>query len=976
MLRRIERWLHQHVFKVGWLSTHNYQTTTILYYTFFMPGVILHEVVYYLMAGIVNVKAEHQIKWPDEQEIGELKLNFVKLAPRTSKFRKAIITSTPLLVGLICVWAISYYIFDITAVVDRMSSGELGDVGAGINLLLNAPLFWLWIYVIFTIANTMFPTVPKDLQGWRSVLIGLGVVAAALFLVGVGGELFEALQTPLSTIITVLSQTFVLIILIDLFMVLILGLIEYTIERITGHSATFRGNRMYTMTREEAIEQREQEREKERKRLEREQRRKESITAAPISIYSVAFVIPGAPGEEPITQLEPLPEVEDAPVEEPAEEEKQPSMPMFGGLANDGNERSKPLTEEQKQQRDAIAARINLPSRRPPVPETSATDEDEEVQTQQPAASLRKPMSMFSDGDAEATDEKPAASLTSRFGTQSRFGKSASDDSSEDDKPAATSRSGIRSPGETKPVDDTQDEKPAASLTSRFGSQSRFGKSTDDESDEIPATPSRFGVRSPVPSQSDDDKEDKPATTSRFGVRPPAQSDDDTQQDRPAASLTSRFGQKSAPEKDGEIEDKSAVSSRFGTQSRFGKSTDDETDKDEKPATPSRFGVRSPVPSQSDDDTQKDRPAASLTSRFGQKSAPEKDGEADGKPAVSSRFRTQSRFGKSTDDESAKDEKPATPSRFGVRSPGSTKSDGDTESTDEKPAASLTSRFGAQSRFGKSASDDSEDKDEKPGESRFGVRSFGAKPDTEKDLRPAPEDDETIRVVGRPASPGLLAEEDDDESLDEAIARRGRGEDDGISSLFGQLRGEDEDTDEDESVGSFLSPRPSGESRFGSRFGSLSRDEDSDDESIGSKSSSPFRRGTSPLSPTPSDDDTGDEDESVGTSSRFRSGSSFGSRFGTSRPAPKPTLSDEDDSDDDDDDESVSSLSSYRRSSPLTTRFGSSRPAPKPTSSTDDADEEDESIDDEIVYEDVEYYDDDEEYADYDDDDEYYDDED
>lgn len=226
LLRRIERWLHQHIFKVGWLSTHNYQTTTILYYTIFLPGIILHEVVYYLVAGIVNVRAERKIKWPDEQEIGELNLNFIKIPARTSAFRKALITSSPLLAGLVCIWFIADNIFDITVVVEVMSSGELTDIGAAFNLLISAPLFWLWIYIIFTIANTMFPTVPKDLQGWRSVLIGLVVVGLALFLVGIGGEIFEALQTPLSTIILVLTETFILLICIDLLMVLVLGLIE------------------------------------------------------------------------------------------------------------------------------------------------------------------------------------------------------------------------------------------------------------------------------------------------------------------------------------------------------------------------------------------------------------------------------------------------------------------------------------------------------------------------------------------------------------------------------------------------------------------------------------------------------------------------------------------------------------------------------------------------------------------------------
>ncbi|MGB7342386.1 MAG: hypothetical protein WBC91_26045, partial [Phototrophicaceae bacterium] len=453
LLRRIERWLHQHIFKVGWLSTHDYQTTTILYYTFFLPGVILHEFVYYLAAGILNVRAERQIKWPDKQEIGELKLNFIKLAPRTSAFRKAIITSMPLLVGLISIWFVSNNIFDITAVVERMSSGELADVGAAFNMLIGAPLFWLWIYIIFTIANTMFPTVPKDLQGWRSVLIGLGVVGVALFLVGIGGEIFEALQSPLSTVILVLSQTFVLLICIDLLMVLVLGTIEYSIERATGHSATFKGNRMVTMTREEAIAEREKERAKEQKKLEREQRQRAAITEGPTTIYGLAFAIPGAPGDIPITQLEALPDVEEDIPEETQDDKVPPiSMPAFGGILRDDNPASQPLSNEQKQQREAIAARINLPERRQPMPTPSVSPNVDDVEADDKPKTVSQP--------ARFTPQRPITPLVDDEREQvvpSRFGKPASDDT------------------------DTDDEQTIAPVASRFGSRPELASQTDEE---------------------------------------------------------------------------------------------------------------------------------------------------------------------------------------------------------------------------------------------------------------------------------------------------------------------------------------------------------------------------------------------------------------------------------------------------------------------------------------------------------------
>ena len=34
------------------------------------------------MAGIMNVRADRSIQWPEKQEIGDLKLNFIRLAPK------------------------------------------------------------------------------------------------------------------------------------------------------------------------------------------------------------------------------------------------------------------------------------------------------------------------------------------------------------------------------------------------------------------------------------------------------------------------------------------------------------------------------------------------------------------------------------------------------------------------------------------------------------------------------------------------------------------------------------------------------------------------------------------------------------------------------------------------------------------------------------------------------------------------------
>jgi hypothetical protein len=297
MLRQLESWLHQHIFKVGWLLTKNFQTTTILYYTFFMPGVFLYEAVYWLTAGVFNVHAERAISWPEKQEVGELKLNFVKVDPKTPQIILAIISAMPLIIGFFLVWFIANDIFDISSVLLTMKSGSLSDISAGIRQLTNTPDFWPWAYLLFVIGNTMIPDF-EGLSGWKWILVVLIIATIPLFILGVGDELVGGtVITPLVNILNILSETFAVIIVFNLIAVALLGATESTIEHITGDSATFKNGKMIVMRREEAIAERKKARQK--ARATKKQRQTEQ---GPPSIYKIILPVPGAPGKEPVTQ--------------------------------------------------------------------------------------------------------------------------------------------------------------------------------------------------------------------------------------------------------------------------------------------------------------------------------------------------------------------------------------------------------------------------------------------------------------------------------------------------------------------------------------------------------------------------------------------------------------------------------------------------------------------------------------------------
>ena len=107
LFRRSERWLHQHIFKVGWLLTNNFQTTTIFYYILFLPGILLREFTRWLAASLLHLKPARAIGFPQPQEIGELRLNFIRVSAPGGSIRYALINVAPLVTGLGSLWLIA-----------------------------------------------------------------------------------------------------------------------------------------------------------------------------------------------------------------------------------------------------------------------------------------------------------------------------------------------------------------------------------------------------------------------------------------------------------------------------------------------------------------------------------------------------------------------------------------------------------------------------------------------------------------------------------------------------------------------------------------------------------------------------------------------------------------------------------------------------------------------------------------------------
>jgi len=299
LFRQIERWLHQHIFKVGWLLTNDFRITAVLYYIIFLPGILLHELTLWLAAGVLNVRAEGALQFPEEQDISALRLSVIRLAPDTDRFKLMLMALSPLASGLAALWAISAILFPTDASSTLALPSGVTELGAAISALTRTANFWLWLYVVFTIANRSFPTLPVQMSTRQKFLLLPVLLALCFGLWRVSDATNPAIALGIEGLLGGLTLIFAQITVLNLGCVLMLGAIEALIERMTSRSATFRDGRMITLDGAETVmSDASPARSRPRPAIGAAARPAASAT----SIYDLKLPIPGPPGREPVSR--------------------------------------------------------------------------------------------------------------------------------------------------------------------------------------------------------------------------------------------------------------------------------------------------------------------------------------------------------------------------------------------------------------------------------------------------------------------------------------------------------------------------------------------------------------------------------------------------------------------------------------------------------------------------------------------------
>ena len=265
-----------------------------------MPGILLHEITLWLAAAILRVRSERSIDFPAHQEIGELRLNFIRLSPDSGFRRFSLAKLAPIASGILCLWLIAAQVFNWHEVSAIAASGSIDDIARALGRLTKTADFWLWFYLAFTVANTMFPAPWRGFSGRRKGALTLAAGALIIVIWRVGGENAPFIALVIERLMFSLALVLLQTIAINIVAVLVLGALEAATERVTGRSATFVDGTMITMSRKEA-----------QARKTRQMRDRTTASPGPqaaataqifTSIYDMKLPIPGPPGREPVSR--------------------------------------------------------------------------------------------------------------------------------------------------------------------------------------------------------------------------------------------------------------------------------------------------------------------------------------------------------------------------------------------------------------------------------------------------------------------------------------------------------------------------------------------------------------------------------------------------------------------------------------------------------------------------------------------------
>jgi hypothetical protein len=219
----VHRWLEAHLQGLAYLITGHPTVAMWLFFIIFLPGTLVHELSHWAMAKLLAVPTGRIELWPRAQKSGAVWLGSVQVG-RADPFRSSLIGLAPLVTGSLLSALIGAHL-ELNTLGSALSSGEWQVVWLRVGQSATLPDFWLWVYLLFAIANRMLPS-PSDRQAWLPVIIFLALTSAMTVVSGWSPDISPDASTMLRDVVGFLLYAFALIVAVDILVALVVAVLE------------------------------------------------------------------------------------------------------------------------------------------------------------------------------------------------------------------------------------------------------------------------------------------------------------------------------------------------------------------------------------------------------------------------------------------------------------------------------------------------------------------------------------------------------------------------------------------------------------------------------------------------------------------------------------------------------------------------------------------------------------------------------
>jgi hypothetical protein len=219
----LRRWIEAHVQGVAYLVTGDPAVALWIFFLIFLPGTLVHELSHWLAAKLLGVRTGCIVIWPQAKRDGTLWLGAIQIG-RADPLRSSLIGLAPLVSGSLMVALIGAHL-KLDALGGAVASGRWDLVWEASVRSVSLPDFWLWLYLLFAIANRMLPS-PADREPWKPVIIFLTFLSVIVISAGWTVRISPEARTTILDVVGFLLYAFTLTVAIDVVVALFLALAE------------------------------------------------------------------------------------------------------------------------------------------------------------------------------------------------------------------------------------------------------------------------------------------------------------------------------------------------------------------------------------------------------------------------------------------------------------------------------------------------------------------------------------------------------------------------------------------------------------------------------------------------------------------------------------------------------------------------------------------------------------------------------